>query len=138
MLTGTPPYDGDSPLSVAYRHVHDDVPPPSQLVHGIPPAVDALAVRATRRDPDQRPQDAGAFLAEVVTARAALPAGAVDTQPTLVVPRPSRSPLPPAAPKERQPRRRRTGLIAWIAVAALALLALAGGWYLGSGRYTHA
>jgi serine/threonine protein kinase len=34
MLTGTPPYDADSPLSVAYRHVHDDVPPPSQVAPG--------------------------------------------------------------------------------------------------------
>jgi serine/threonine-protein kinase len=49
MLTGTPPYAGDSPMSVAYRHVHDDVPSPSEVVQGIPPAVDALAVRATRR-----------------------------------------------------------------------------------------
>src|SRR3954451_7590159 len=105
MLTGTPPYDGDSPLSVAYRHVHDDVPPPSQLVQGIPPAVDALAVRATRRDPDQRPQDAGAFLAEVVAARTSLPPGALDTAPTLVVPRPP-APVTPTAPKTKRPGRR--------------------------------
>jgi serine/threonine-protein kinase len=47
------------------------------------------------------------------------------------------TPLPaPATPKPR--RRRRTGLIAAIVVAVLALLALGGGWYLGSGRYTTA
>jgi serine/threonine-protein kinase len=144
MLTGTPPYDGDSPLSVAYRHVHDDVPPPSTLVDGIPPAVDALAVRATRRNPDERPADAGAFLADVLAARATLPAAAMDTQPTLIVPRPAAtststsSSKAPVAETPRQHRKRRTGLIAWIAVAALALLALGGGWYLGSGRYTHA
>jgi beta-lactam-binding protein with PASTA domain len=149
MLTGTPPYDGDSPLSVAYRHVHDDVPAPSTLVHGIPPAVDALAVRATRRDPNQRPADGGAFLAEVLAARATMPAVAVDTAPTLVVPRPAATgvtattaaatttgPLPAEAVKQH--RKRRTTLVAWIAVAALALLALGGGWYLGAGRYTHA
>jgi serine/threonine-protein kinase len=146
MLTGTPPYDGDSPLSVAYRHVHDDVPPPSTLVEGIPPAVDALAVRATRRDPDQRPADAGAFLAEVLAARASLPAAAMDTQPTLIVPRPvtttaattTTAAAAPVVEAQRTHRKRRTGLIAWLVVAALALLALAGGWYLGSGRYTHA
>ena len=143
MLTGTPPYDGDSPLSVAYRHVHDDVPAPSTLVEGIPPAVDALAVRATRRNPDERPADGGAFLAEVMAARATLPAGSMDTQPTLVVPRPVAAPTTPqpvvaTPPSPRPHRKRRTALIAWIAVGALALLALGGGWYLGSGRYTHA
>ena len=136
MLTGTPPYSADSPLSVAYRHVHDDVPPPSTVVHGIPPAVDDLVVRATRRDPAARPADGGAFLAELAAVRGSLPAGAVDAQPTLVVPLPV-TPLPaPATPKPR--RRRRTGLIAAIVVAVLALLALGGGWYLGSGRYTTA
>jgi serine/threonine-protein kinase len=140
MLTGTPPYDGDSPLSVAYRHVHDDVPSPSTLVQGIPPAVDALAVRATRRDPDQRPADGGAFLAEVIAARSTLPAAAMDTQPTLIVPRPVVAPTgkEPVVDTIKPHRRRRTGLMAGIVIAVLALLALGGGWYLGSGRYTHA
>jgi beta-lactam-binding protein with PASTA domain len=140
MLTGTPPYDGDSPLSVAYRHVHDDVPPPSELVQGIPPAVDALTVRATRRDPAQRPADGGEFLREVTAVRATLPAGAVDGQPTLVVTRPAAGPVAAGKAEAGGPRqrRRRTGLIAGLVVAALAVLALVGGWYLGSGRYTSA
>jgi beta-lactam-binding protein with PASTA domain len=140
MLTGTPPYDGDSPLSVAYRHVHDDVPAPSTVVQGVPPAVDALVVRATRRDPAERPADAGAFLAELLAVRATLPVASMDTQPTLVVPRPvATAPAHAAVPATAKPaRKRRTALIAWIAVAALALLALGGGWYLGSGRYTQA
>jgi serine/threonine-protein kinase len=135
MLTGTPPYDGDSPLSVAYRHVHDDVPPPSRVVQGIPPAVDALVLRATRRDPDQRPADGAAFLAEVTAVRATLPKS--ETAPTLVVPRPAVAPAP-AVDTIRPRRQRRTGLIAGVVVAVLALLAIAGGWYLGSGRYTSA
>jgi serine/threonine protein kinase len=141
MLTGTPPYDSDSPLSVAYRHVHEDVPPPSEVVEGIPPAVDALVVRATRRDPDERPANGGAFLDEVMAVRASLPAGALDSQPTLIVPRPATTPPKSdkaKATKTRSPRRRRTGLIAGIIIAILALLAAGGGWYLGSGRYTSA
>ncbi|MFI9382291.1 Stk1 family PASTA domain-containing Ser/Thr kinase [Kutzneria sp. NPDC052558] len=65
MLTGQPPYSGDTPISVAYRHVNDDVPPPSEAATGsIPPALDDLVLRATRRDPALRPLDADAFLAE--------------------------------------------------------------------------
>ena len=145
MLTGTPPYGGDSPLSVAYRHVNDDVPPPSAVVESIPVEVDELVVRATRRDPAARPVDAGAFLAELQAVRADLPpdgdgpvvlkAGVHQTQ---VIRRPD-GPLPvaaAAAPKAE--RRRRTGLIAGIVIGVLALAALVGGWYLGSGRYTSA
>ncbi|TDV40391.1 serine/threonine-protein kinase [Actinophytocola oryzae] len=64
-LTGAAPYTGDSAISVAYRHVNDDVPRPSTLVPGIPAELDDLVVRATRRDQSQRPADGAAFLAEV-------------------------------------------------------------------------
>ena len=65
MLTGHPPYGGDTPLAVAYQHVHHDVPAPSEEVPGLPWAVDELVARTTRRDPGGRPLDAGAFLAEL-------------------------------------------------------------------------
>jgi serine/threonine-protein kinase len=65
MLTGHPPYGGDTPLAVAYQHVHHDVPPPSDENPGLPWQVDDLVERATRRDPGVRPLDAGAFLAEL-------------------------------------------------------------------------
>ncbi|SFF17032.1 serine/threonine protein kinase [Blastococcus tunisiensis] len=65
MLTGHPPYGGDTPLAVAYQHVHHDVPAPSDEVEGLPWAVDELVARTTRRDPAGRPVDAGAFLAEL-------------------------------------------------------------------------
>ena len=69
LLTGAPPYGGESALAVAYRHVHDDVPAPSTRVAGIPPALDELVLRATRREPGGRPADAGVFLAELAMAR---------------------------------------------------------------------
>ncbi|HKN99617.1 MAG TPA: protein kinase, partial [Pseudonocardiaceae bacterium] len=72
MLTGAPPYQGDTPISVAYRHVNDDVPPPSESVPGIPAALDDLVLRATRRDPALRPPDAAAFLDELVRTRNSL------------------------------------------------------------------
>ncbi|QFU87777.1 Serine/threonine-protein kinase PK-1 [Amycolatopsis sp. YIM 10] len=72
MLTGQTPYTGDTAISVAYRHVNDDVPAPSRLRAGIPPALDQLVLRATRRDPEARPADAGAFLDELLRVRAEL------------------------------------------------------------------
>jgi beta-lactam-binding protein with PASTA domain/serine/threonine protein kinase len=69
MLTGRVPYDGGRPVDVAWQHVDRDVPPPSTLVPGLPPVLDELVVRATRRDPGARPTDAGALLAEVQAAR---------------------------------------------------------------------
>ncbi|MEV6828004.1 Stk1 family PASTA domain-containing Ser/Thr kinase [Amycolatopsis sp. NPDC051102] len=72
MLTGQVPYTGDTAISVAYRHVNDDVPHPSELRPDLPPALDDLVVRATRRDPQLRPADAGEFLTELTAVRAQL------------------------------------------------------------------
>ena len=148
-LTGAPPYAADTPMQVAYRHVHEDVPAPSTVVGGIPPALDDLVVRATRRDPALRPPDAGAFLAEVRALRTQLAAEPLDpmTPPaaarhdTLVVPRPT-------APGEADPvdhappgpaHSRRLGTVSGLVVLVLlALLAAGGGWYLGAGRFTRA
>jgi beta-lactam-binding protein with PASTA domain/serine/threonine protein kinase len=71
-LTGVAPYTGDNAISVAYRHVNDDVPAPSTLKPGIPKELDDLVVRATRRDQSQRPADGAAFLAEVQKLRVLL------------------------------------------------------------------
>lgn len=91
MLTGVPPYQGDTPISVAYRHVNDDVPPPSELAHDVPAALDDLVLRATRRDPALRPGDAAAFQVELSRTRATLGV------PTVRVPVPT---PPRPAPEE--------------------------------------
>lgn len=65
LLTGVKPHDGETPIAVAYKHVHHDVPPPSQRVPGLPPYVDALVERATTRDRTRRPADAAVLLRQV-------------------------------------------------------------------------
>ena len=72
MLTGQTPYGGDNAISVAYQHVHSDVPPVTDLAPGVPLELDDLILAATRRDPMARPRDAGAFLAALVALRARL------------------------------------------------------------------
>lgn len=62
LLTGSKPHEGESPIQVAYRHVHHDVPAPSLRQPGIPDYVDALVARATSRDRAQRPADATVLL----------------------------------------------------------------------------
>jgi len=62
LLTGRPPFTGDTPLSIAYQHVNTDVPAPSAMAPGIPAPVDQLVLAATSRDPALRPADAGEFL----------------------------------------------------------------------------
>src|ERR671928_489685 len=60
MLTGRTPFSGDVPLRVAYRHVYEDVPPPSAVVGRLPEPLDVLVTAATSRDPGRRPADAAA------------------------------------------------------------------------------
>jgi len=62
LLTGRLPFTGDTPLSIAYQHVNTDVPAPSAMAPGIPPAIDQLVLAATSRDPARRPADAAEFL----------------------------------------------------------------------------
>jgi eukaryotic-like serine/threonine-protein kinase len=73
LLTGRAPFTGESPLSVAYQHVNTDVPAASTL-SAVPPNVDAVVLKATRRNPDDRHQSAAAFLADVRRCRPTLPA----------------------------------------------------------------
>jgi eukaryotic-like serine/threonine-protein kinase len=78
MLTGRKPHEGESPIQVAYKHVHEDVPPPSEEIPGIPAYVDALVARATARDRELRPADARVLLHQVRRVRAALDHGVTD------------------------------------------------------------
>jgi len=65
LLTGEKPFEGQTPIEIAYKHVNEKVPTPSMVVKGINPLVDALVARATSLNPDDRPRDAGQFLDEM-------------------------------------------------------------------------
>jgi serine/threonine-protein kinase len=78
LLTGTKPHEGETPIQVAYKHVHEDVPPPSSLQPGLPAYVDALVARATARDRELRPADAAVLLHQVHRVSHALAEGVLD------------------------------------------------------------
>ncbi len=78
LLTGTKPHEGETPIQVAYKHVHNDVPPPSSLVPDLPAYVDALVARATAREPGLRPADASVLLHQLHRVSHALADGVRD------------------------------------------------------------
>ena len=65
MLTGEKPFIGDTPIQIAYMHVNQDIPSLRSKRKEIPQALDELISRATNRDPDQRPRNAGEFLSAI-------------------------------------------------------------------------
>src|SRR5712692_5897369 len=57
MLTGRPPFDGDTPVAVAMQHIQDTPLPPSQLNPNIPPALEEIIMRCLEKVPEIRFQD---------------------------------------------------------------------------------
>jgi beta-lactam-binding protein with PASTA domain/predicted Ser/Thr protein kinase len=66
MLTGEPPFTGDSPVSVAYQHVREDPVPPSKRYAGISAELDAVVLKALAKNPDNRYQTAAEMRADLV------------------------------------------------------------------------
>lgn len=72
MLTGAQPFSGETPIQVAYQHVHAEMPAPSDRVDWLPIEIDELVAALAARDPDDRPRDAGAAMELLRRARANL------------------------------------------------------------------
>ncbi|MEU0106113.1 Stk1 family PASTA domain-containing Ser/Thr kinase [Streptomyces sp. NPDC006251] len=81
MLTGDKPHDGDSPAVILYKHLHEDVPPPSAAVPGLAYELDEMVASATARTPEIRPYDAVALLGQVRDGRSRLSADQLDVVP---------------------------------------------------------
>jgi serine/threonine-protein kinase len=54
MVTGAPPFSGENPVSVAYRHVSEDPKPPRQVNPSVPAPFEAIALQALAKDPNDR------------------------------------------------------------------------------------
>lgn len=58
MLTGRPPFMGDSPMSVAFQHVSTEAPPPASLNGDVADSLNSVVMKALRKDPNARYQSA--------------------------------------------------------------------------------
>jgi serine/threonine-protein kinase len=65
LLTGRPPFVGESPVSVAYQHVREQAAPPSSLDHDLPPEIDQIVMQALAKSTDERYQSAAAMRSDI-------------------------------------------------------------------------
>ncbi|TDD84835.1 Stk1 family PASTA domain-containing Ser/Thr kinase [Saccharopolyspora karakumensis] len=142
LLTGEPPFTGDSPVAVAYQHVREEPRKPSDVVPATPASLDAVVLKALSKNPANRYQSAAEMRADLVRVlsgqrpkapmimseeehTAMLGQGAGPTE--MIGSGRHRSDevedYPPAHPPER--RRSRNAVVALVTLACVAVFALA-------------
>ncbi|WP_043644288.1 Stk1 family PASTA domain-containing Ser/Thr kinase [Nocardioides alkalitolerans] len=130
LLTGRPPFVGDSPVAVAYQHVREQAAPPSEIDPSLPPEIDQIVMQSLAKRVEDRYQSSAAMRSDIerylagrpvqapVVEAAPEPTAVATPAPVTAVAPPTRTP-PKAGPEERGPRR-----APWIIAIALLLAAL--------------
>jgi serine/threonine-protein kinase len=137
LLCSHPPFVGDSPVSVAYQHVREDPPTPSDLNPDVTPPIDAIILKALAKNPLNRYQSAGEMRADLLRAAAGRPVAATPIlrQDETVAVAPSMA-RPAAGATRQMPARvgdaRRRRASAWVlatlsGLGVLAVIALVAG-----------
>ncbi|MHB8468406.1 MAG: Stk1 family PASTA domain-containing Ser/Thr kinase [Gaiellaceae bacterium] len=155
LLTGTLPFDGDTPVEIAMKHLSQVPEPPSVRRPDIPPALDMAVMRALAKDPEERYQSADELDADLervargaaVSARTEesatqimagplLPTSTAATAATMISPPGARpaagrqfGPPPPPYYDFDEPIHRRP-IWPWVAAALFLLAAAIGGWFV--------
>ncbi|MEW1955024.1 protein kinase [Terrabacter sp. NPDC080008] len=80
MLTGAVPFEGDTPVAVAMRHLDEPMPLPSSRVADLPAKLDEVVTRATAKKPADRYRDADA-MADALRGREQLADAATQAMP---------------------------------------------------------
>jgi len=135
LVAGSPPFQGDSPVAVAYQHVRENAAAPSTRNPEVPPALDSIVMKALAKNQLNRYQSAGEMRTDLQRALANQPVAAEaimsDSDRTEFI---ARTPPPPVALLHRDNDypgnhdERRTGLI-WVAVVAALLLVIGAATY---------
>lgn len=137
LLTGQLPFTGDTAISIALKHIQSDFTPPSELVRDIPPALEAIVIKAMNKDPKERFASAHEMrtaLEKVRTVLAAdLPTQVMDVPTQILTTGEQRK---SAKPKE-QKINRKPKLTFWILLPVFLAVAL-GGFWLGMNRFFEA
>jgi eukaryotic-like serine/threonine-protein kinase len=87
LLTGRPPFTGDSPVAIAYQHVRENPIPPSRIDPSLPPWADSIVLKAMAKSANDRYQSAAEMQADIQRAAsgmqvaAAMPATRADYYP---------------------------------------------------------
>jgi serine/threonine protein kinase len=131
MLTGRPPFTGDTAVAVAYQHVREDPTPPSRINREVPPPLEAIVMKCLAKNPANRYQDADELRADLEAFRTGRPVSATPllaaSMPTQAVARvaPGTRVMPavPGGERDRDEGDRRTWIIAGIVALALLLIA---------------
>ena len=65
MLTGRVPFDGETTVAIAIKHIQEDIPSPREFVAEIPVSVEQIIFKATQKSPDRRYQNMGELVADL-------------------------------------------------------------------------
>ncbi|WP_227766922.1 Stk1 family PASTA domain-containing Ser/Thr kinase [Zhaonella formicivorans] len=126
LLTGRLPFEGDTAIGIALKHIQSDFVPPSELVTGIPPALERIVLKAMAKEPEMRYQSAREMRAALEKVRFSL-AGELPTQ---VLPAIEDAP----GTKKSKSGKKRPKPVFWFLLPVFLLVALAGFW-LGMERF---
>ena len=81
LLTGRPPFTGDSPVAIAYQHVRENPVPPSRVDPDVPPWADAIVLKAMAKSPADRYQTAADMRADLQRAASGMPVATPPSRP---------------------------------------------------------
>jgi serine/threonine protein kinase len=123
LLTGAPPFTGDSAVAVAYQHVREDPIPPSRLNPDISPAIDAIVLKAMAKNPANRYQSAAEMREDIERALSGVP---VLATPLLHDQTVSIEPVADDEFVRRQPRGRRSLVYIMVVLIAIGMFILIG------------
>jgi eukaryotic-like serine/threonine-protein kinase len=129
LLTGRPPYSGESSVSIAYAHVHQPVPDVTDLRPEVPADLATVVATAMAKDPAARYPDAAAMRAALLGG----PSAAPSPPRTAVLPAVSdTAPTEPLTTSTGASTPSRSGTPSWLLPAIVALVALVGLWWVMS------